>query len=140
MEALQIRSAQPTDAALLLSLWREADAEPSATDDAAAIAALIQHHADGVLIAEIDGVAVGSLVATWDGWRGNMYRLAVAPEHRRLGIARALVDEGERRLRAMGCVRVTALVMHEHDPAISFWSAAAYDEDTRIVRFVKTLR
>jgi ribosomal protein S18 acetylase RimI-like enzyme len=40
---------------------------------------------------------VGTLVAAWDGWRGNMYRLAVLPEHRRAGIGRELVDAGYER-------------------------------------------
>ena len=38
---------------------------------------------------------IGSLMGGWDGWRGNMYRLAVDPQHRRLGLARRLVEEGE---------------------------------------------
>ena len=42
----------------------------------------------------------GTVIASWDGWRGAMYRLAVLPSLRRRGIAAALVDEGERRLQA----------------------------------------
>ncbi len=42
-----------------------------------------------------DGAIVATLIAAWDGWRGNMYRLAVAPELRREGIARTLVEAGE---------------------------------------------
>jgi ribosomal protein S18 acetylase RimI-like enzyme len=92
-----------------------------------------------VLVAELDGDIVGTLIALSDGWRGNMYRLAVLPRYRRRGIARALVDEGERRLRSHGCARVTALVMHEHTWAVEFWHAARYDHDERTVRFVHTL-
>ncbi len=140
MEALQIRSAQAADAPLLLDVWRRAGAEPSATDDEASITALVMQQPDAFIVAELDGTAVGTLIAAWDGWRGNMYRLAVLPEHRRQGIAQALVAEGERRLRAKGCARVTALVMHEHDWATSFWHAVGYPHDVRVARCVRTLR
>ena len=49
-----------------------------------------------LLVAELDGVVAGSLIAAWDGWRGSFYRLAVSPEHRRKGLATMLLREGER--------------------------------------------
>jgi ribosomal protein S18 acetylase RimI-like enzyme len=84
-------------------------------------------------------VVVGSIIAKWDGWRGNMYRLAVLPDYRRLGVARALVEEGERCLRDQGCRRVSAIVMREHEWAVGFWVAASYTNDERMFRFVRNL-
>ncbi len=81
---------------------------------------------------------VGSLVAAFDGWRGNIYRLAVHPDVRRAGIARALVAEGERRLVEIGCPRITALVVTAEDHTTGFWTAVDDDADGRITRFVKT--
>jgi len=34
---------------------------------------------------------------------------------------------------------VTALVMHEHKWAVSFWRAASYSHDERTARFVRNL-
>ena len=62
--------------------------------------ALLANPAADVLIAEADGVIVGTLVAVWDGWRANMYRLAVEEGRRRQGIARRLIETGEESLRA----------------------------------------
>jgi ribosomal protein S18 acetylase RimI-like enzyme len=67
-----------------------------------------------------------------------MYRLAVDPGRRREGIARALVAEGERRLVARGCRRITALVVSAEDHATGFWRELDYDADGRITRYVKT--
>jgi ribosomal protein S18 acetylase RimI-like enzyme len=139
VEQVRIRSAAIVDVSALLSLWREADAEPSVGEDPRSVSDLLDAHPDGVLIAELEGVPIGSLIAVWDGWRGNMYRLAVLPGFRRRGIAQALVAEGERRLRERGCARVSALVLRERNWATGFWTAAGYQLDERVVRFVRNL-
>ena len=97
----------------------------------------MRDHGDLFLVAEDAGRLVGTLIAGWDGWRGNMYRLAVLPAYRRQGVATALVGEAERRLRALGARRITALVISDHDWATGFWRAAGYELDERMARFVK---
>jgi ribosomal protein S18 acetylase RimI-like enzyme len=134
-----IRSGSPEDANVVLELWRRAGSEPSVGEDVDSIRRLLDRDAESLIVAELDGQIVGTLIAVWDGWRGNLYRLAVLPDHRRQGIASALLADGDRRLRAHGCRRVTALVMHEHDWAVRFWHATHYELDERIIRYVGTL-
>jgi ribosomal protein S18 acetylase RimI-like enzyme len=68
-----------------------------------------------------------------------MYRLAVADEHRRRGIASALVRDAERRLLARGARRVSALVGRGDETATAFWRAAGYQPDDGIRRYVRNL-
>jgi ribosomal protein S18 acetylase RimI-like enzyme len=82
---------------------------------------------------------VGTLVVGWDGWRGNMYRLAVRSDYRRRGIGLRLVDAGHEHLRSVGARRITALVGAEEDEATALWRAAGYERDEKIVRFVRNL-
>ena len=77
-------------------------------------------------MAERDGDVVGALIAGWDGWRGNMYRLAVRDGHRREGIGLALTRAGEDYLRQRGVRRVTALVAFDDETAGAFWETAGY--------------
>jgi GNAT superfamily N-acetyltransferase len=67
---------------------------PTVSDDAASLQRLLDSSADALLVAEVDSHVVGALIAAWDGWRGNLCRLAVLPAYRRHGIARQLVGEG----------------------------------------------
>ena len=92
-----------------------------------------------MIVAEADGRIVASIIAAWDGWRGSMYRLAVAPEKRRNRIATRLVREAERRLMERGAVRMSVLVPKK-GPAAEFWSKMGYSEDVRVFRFARTLR
>jgi ribosomal protein S18 acetylase RimI-like enzyme len=98
---------------------------------------LIDTNPDTLLVAEDNDTIVGTLIVAFDGWRGNMYRLAILPEYRRRGHARHLVDEGERRLRQRGVRRITALVAHEQPGATQFWEAVGYNLDRYTVRHVK---
>jgi ribosomal protein S18 acetylase RimI-like enzyme len=65
--------------------------------------------------------------------------MAVHPNYRRRGIARALVGEVEKRLVRQGVKRITALVEKDHPWATSFWQAVGYGQDSRIVRHVRNL-
>jgi ribosomal protein S18 acetylase RimI-like enzyme len=121
-----VRTATVADVDQVLSVWAGAGAHPTSTDDAASVGALVARDPDALLVAEIDGRMVGTLMATWDGWRGNMYRLAVLPDVRRRGIASLLVHEGESRLRALGCRRITALVLDVDAHAAGFWTEVDY--------------
>jgi len=79
------------------------------------------------------------VIGGWDGWRGNIYRLAVAPDARRAGLARRLVQEAARALRTKGASRLSALVERHERHAVGFWDALAADgwrRDERMLRYV----
>jgi ribosomal protein S18 acetylase RimI-like enzyme len=133
-----IRPAQARDVGAVLELWGGARSAHAITEDTPErLAPLIE--AGSLLVAEEDGAVVGAVIAAFDGWRGNFYRLAVAPELRRRGIARALVAAGEAYLRARGAPRATALVAFDDDDARGFWRAAGFEADAVIGRMVRTL-
>jgi len=134
-----LRSATPDDVEGILALWRRAEAEPSATDDRTSLLLLLETDPSALLVAEDDGHLVGTVIVTFDGWRANLYRLAVAPGRRRHGVARALVEEGERRARNRGARRFSATVLVAETRAVAFWEAAGYRPDSRVTRFTKTL-
>jgi RimJ/RimL family protein N-acetyltransferase len=134
-----IRECRGEEVDAVLQLWRKSAATPSMTDNAGALRRAIAETGSHVLVAEIDGQIVGSIIGTFDGWRGNIYRLAVHPSFRRRGIARALLGEIHQHLSHQGAERITALVEKSHHLATSFWAAVGYQVDERIVRYVYNL-
>jgi ribosomal protein S18 acetylase RimI-like enzyme len=135
-----IRAARAGDVVAVLGLWSLArSVHASRPDSTQGVERLLSERPGALLVAERDDAIIGTLIAASDGWRGNMYRLAVAPEHRRQGVALALVREGERRLRTDGIVRITALVAHDDDVARGLWATAGYELDSEIGRFVRNL-
>jgi len=91
------------------------------------------------ILAILDNAIVGSIIATFDGWRGNMYRLATHPDYRRRGIARALVGESEKVFDGWGVRRITALVEKDHPWAVQFWQAVGYASDEKMSRYVRNI-
>jgi ribosomal protein S18 acetylase RimI-like enzyme len=133
-----IRPAAAGDVDAVLEVWGGARSAHAVTADTPErVAAVV---ADGaVLVAEADGAIVGAVIAGFDGWRGNFYRLAVAPRFRRRGIGRALVEAGMARLVALGAPRAMALVAFDDDAARGFWRSAGFEADSVMGRMVRTL-
>ena len=137
--AFSIRTCDPDDAEAVLTLWQQADATVSVTDTAEDIRKATIEHSLHFLVGEADRRIVASIIGTFDGWRGNIYRLVVHPSYRRRGFARALVREIGNRFAKQGVKRVTALVEKDHPWAMAFWKAVGYDLDQRMARFVLNL-
>jgi ribosomal protein S18 acetylase RimI-like enzyme len=136
---LVIRAARPDELVDVIGLWLESREMSPRSDDSAALGALLDRDRDALLVAEVDDRIVGSIIAVWDGWRGNLYRLTVHPAWRRRGIARRLVAAGEKRLHALDVRRISALVWTDDVRAVSVWRSAGYDYDEGMGRFVKTI-
>jgi ribosomal protein S18 acetylase RimI-like enzyme len=138
-EQLVIRSGRPGEVDAVLALWRGAGGRPSLTDTREALDGLLRRDPQALLIASSDGRIVGSLIAAWDGWRGSFYRLAVDPDWRRRGIALSMIRAGEDRLRALGALRLTAIVAREERAAIRLWAEAGYERQRDTCRFIRML-
>jgi ribosomal protein S18 acetylase RimI-like enzyme len=135
-----IRAAAARDIGAILALWAAERTVHAATPDTAeALERLLDTDPGTLLLAEHENHLVGALIAAWDGWRGNFYRLAVVSHRRREGIGAALVRAGEERLRARGATRVTALVARADADAIAFWTSCGYPPDPVIGRHVRSL-
>jgi ribosomal protein S18 acetylase RimI-like enzyme len=131
-----LRPATVDDIEHVLSFWLQA-AEPTSTDSADALGALLDRDPSALIVGETDGKIVGSVIAGWDGWRGAVYRLAVGPAHRRRGLGQSLLRAAEERLTRLGGRRLHAIVVESNADAVAFWDATDWEHQEGQFRFAK---
>ena len=84
------------------------------------------------LVAERRGRVVGTVLGGYDGFRGWVYHLAVAPEHRRAGFGRALMSEIERRLHALGCPKINLQIRAHNSGVRAFYERLGFSSEAHI--------
>jgi ribosomal protein S18 acetylase RimI-like enzyme len=137
---ITVRRCRLDDVDAVLELWASARSQHASTADRREhVERLLDDSPAALLVAEAGGRIVGVVIAAWDGWRGNIYRLAVHDAYRRQGIGLQLTQAAEEYFRACGVGRVTALVAYNDEAAGSFWDAAGYPQDTDIGRRVRNI-
>jgi ribosomal protein S18 acetylase RimI-like enzyme len=136
---VQLRAATPDDAGPIVQFWRDSGASIMPGDSVENVRRAVANPAALLVVAHDDREMVGTLLGTFDGWRGNMYRLVVHPGRRRQGIGRRLVKRVEEFFAARGARRITVLIEVDRPWAVDFWTAVGYPRDDRIVRHVGML-
>lgn len=99
----------------------------SRSDEPAEIQRKLTRDPDLFVVAAQEGRLVGAVMGGYDGRRGLIYHLAVAPEARRLGLGRALMAEVEDRLRGKGCLKSYLLVTKENAEVVDFYRHIGWD-------------
>lgn len=112
------------------SLWERTGLLLRPSDALEALLRTVERDPGLFLVArDAAGDVVGTVLGGWDGRRGYLYHLAVAPEWRRRGVATALVDEVERRLRERGAPKVKLQIMRGNEASRAFFAARGYEPE-----------
>jgi ribosomal protein S18 acetylase RimI-like enzyme len=72
---------------------------------------------------------IGTAMAGYDGHRGWVYYLAVAPDRRGRGLGRLLMMEAEAQLLALGCPKVNVQVRSGNEAVHDFYDRIGYTPD-----------
>jgi ribosomal protein S18 acetylase RimI-like enzyme len=111
------------DAGAVIGLWRECGLTRPWNDAAEDFALAVADAASAVLLVRDGGALAGSVMVGFDGHRGWVYYLAVAPGQRRGGIGRALMAAAEAWLRERGAPKIQLMVREDNDTALGFYEA-----------------
>ena len=129
---LDIRSFREPDREGVIRLWERSGLVAPQNDPAGDIDMKMRFQQDLLLVGVVDGRVVSSVMAGYEGHRGWINYLAVDPDDRRRGLGRAMMEEAERRLSALGCVKVNLQVRSGNRQAVGFYDAVGYVEEDRV--------
>lgn len=126
---MTIRSFEVQDETAVVQLWRDCNLVVPQNDPHHDIQLKLQHQPELFLVAEQDGEIVGSAMGGYDGHRGWIYYLAVAPTSRRRGLGRQLVEAVAERLQSVGCPKLNLMVRGTNLEVLEFYKRLGFKDD-----------
>lgn len=117
-----IREMKIEDYDELFYLWEQTDGLSIEEDDnREGIDIYLKRNSGLCFVACAEGVIIGSVLCGHEGRRGNLRHLAVKPEYRSKGIARALINQSLTALAKEGIKKCNTFVLDENKKGRFFW-------------------
>ena len=130
---MNIRPYQAEDEAHVLALWRACGLTKPWNDPLADIARKLTVQPEMFLVGTLPDAGreevMASVMCGYDGHRGWVNYLAVAPAHRKHGFARALMHEAERLLTQRGAAKLNLQVRTSNAEVLAFYARLGYVQD-----------
>ncbi len=127
-----IRSFAVSDSDAVARLWHDCGLVRPWNDPQLDIERKLAVGADLFLVAERAGVITGSVMGGYDGHRGWMNYLAVAPTEQGNGLGAALIEFLESKLISQGCPKLNLQVRTGNESVIGFYKSCGYSVDNVI--------
>jgi len=128
---LSIRSAADGDIPVLAQLWRACGLTRPWNDPESDISIARNWSGSDVLVAEVRGAVVASVMMGFDGHRGWIYYVAVRPDLQGHGYGRDIVKAAEDWLREQGCPKVELIIRADNTQVLNVYEKLGYKQEPR---------
>ena len=125
----EIRPFQPSDEGAVVQLWKECNLVVPWNDPLRDIRRKLRVQSELFLVGFVAGELAATVMAGYEGHRGWLNYLAVAPRFRRQGLGRKIVEEAEARLRQMGCPKINIQIRTGNTEVIEFYRRIGFKPD-----------
>ncbi|WP_420631259.1 GNAT family acetyltransferase [Candidatus Leptofilum sp.] len=129
MTHTNIRPFALTDSEAVITVWKACGLVVPWNDPHKDIARKMKVNPELFLVAIADGRVVGTVMGGYEGHRGWINYLAVSPNYQGRGIGRALMDNIEAKLLALGCPKINLQVRSSNRAIIQFYGHIGYHID-----------
>ncbi len=120
-------TAVSADTEALVALWDLCGLTRPWNDPRADIALALETLTSDILIIRREAEIVASAVVGFDGHRGWVYYLAVAPKCRKAGLGRTMMAACEGWLRERGSPKIQFMVRDDNAAALGFYESLGYE-------------
>lgn len=124
-----IRPYQTGDEAAVIDLWRRCDLIYPQNDPVKDIQRKIEVRPDLFLVGVENSEVVATVMAGYEGHRGVVNYVAIAPEYQHKGYGKQIMDAAEELLRRSGCVKINLNVRSGNEQVITFYEKLGYAVD-----------
>lgn len=131
-EHLIIRPYETPDEAPVIDLWHQCNLVVPWNDPQQDIQLKLQAQPELFLVGVLGERVVATIMAGYDGHRGCLNYVAVAPDCQRLGLGRRMVEHAEMQLHQLGCPKINLQVRVTNTDVISFYEHLGYSVEERV--------
>ena len=117
------------DQEAVVELWRECGLTVAWNDPVKDINRKLHVQREMFLVGTLGTRLVATVMAGYEGHRGWINYLAVAPDCQKMGFGRRLMEEAEMRLRAAGCPKINLQIRSSNAGVIEFYRTIGYSVD-----------
>jgi ribosomal protein S18 acetylase RimI-like enzyme len=129
---MRIREYREDDYPEVLALWQTAGLIISRSDSPEGLHKKLERDADLFLVAQENERIIGVIMGCFDGRRGWINHLAVAPDRQAAGLGSILVKQVEDCLKAKGSEKVNLLIEPSNGGVQGFYQRLGYARDDLI--------
>jgi ribosomal protein S18 acetylase RimI-like enzyme len=130
---MPLRPFTVADTEAVVALWTEAGLVRPWNDPRRDIERKLTTQPELFLVIDEGSRVIATAMVGYDGHRGWVYYLAVAPDQRGKGHARALMAEAERLLIERQCPKIMLMVRADNDAVIGMYEGLGYATESTIV-------
>ena len=124
-----IRAFEVGDTEQVVDLWERCGLVRAWNDPRKDIERKLTVQPELFFVAERGGRIAASAMAGYDGHRGWLYYVAVAPELQGGGLGRAIFRHAEEALLALGCPKVNVQIRSGNETVAAFWNGLGFSPD-----------
>lgn len=126
---MHIRPYSPEYEQAVIALWEQCELTRPWNNPKLDIERKLKVDPELFLVGFIDGQVVATVMGGYEGHRGWIYYLAVAPEYRRQGLGRQIMEAVEKRIREKGCPKINLMVRTGNTGAERFYAKIGYQRE-----------
>ena len=127
-----IREYRQDDQAAVIALWYDSGLVRPPNDPASDIALKMSHSPELFLVGTLDETVIATVMIGYEGHRGWINYLAVAPTKRSASYGRQMMEHAELLLRSLGCPKINLLVRTTNSQVIAFYETLGFKQDAVI--------
>lgn len=134
-----IRKYQSSDYEHLKSVWEDLGWSIGASDTFEEIEKLAEQNPETSLVYDLEGTIAGGVFGGYDGRRGLVHKLCIAPKHQGKGYGKALMMALELIMREQGVVKMSFWVKNDNLKVVDFYEKLGFETRHDIITMSKEL-
>jgi ribosomal protein S18 acetylase RimI-like enzyme len=126
---MKIREFSESDRGAVIELWQACELTRPWNNPELDISRKLRVQPELFLVGEVHGKVMASAMAGYDGHRGSVFYLAVAPPHQGRGYGKLLMAKVEALLASKGCPKLNIVVRTSNEKVLAFYTSLGYTKD-----------